>query len=53
MSKTMHTDDTEREELAAQVRFERLNRWRFALDPRDPEYIDPEDFNQPTEDNEE
>ena len=36
----------EREELAAQVRFERLNRWRFALDPRDPEYLDPDDYQE-------
>ena len=38
-------DESEREELAAQVRYERRTAWRRALHPRDPDYYgDPEDF---------
>ena len=38
-------DEYERDELAAQVRFERRTSWRRALDPRDPEYYgDPPEY---------
>ena len=38
-------DESEREELRAQIRFERRTAHRRALNPRDPDYYgDPEDF---------
>ena len=51
---TFTPDESEREELAAQVRYERRTAWARALHPRDPDYYgDPEDFPQPTEDDQE